>query len=334
MTSSVAVVVCTASAERETLLRDCVQSLIAGTRVPDEILVVVDQDPALLTQLARWMPPPARLLSTRRAGNAEAANVGIPEARNVGLRAATSDVVAFIDDDATAEPGWLASLAEPFEASDWLVGAGGAVVPVWASDRRWLPDELLWLIGCTYGGHREDPGPIRNPIGCNMAFRRQELLAVGGFAPDFGKRGAALVTCDETEVALRLERAHGQGRISYVPTARVHHFIPAARLGWRQLVRRCVSEGLSKGRLHRLYRGAALNAERRYVRRALLQAVPALLVGGVLRRDRRSLLGGTAIVVSVLVTAVAFVAGAVTAGRAEAGPRRARGARRLHGWGR
>ena len=323
---SVAVVVCTASAEREALLRACVQSLISGIRAPDEILVVVDQNPALLTQLGRWLPPTARLLRTERPGNSEA--------RNVGIHAATSDVVAFIDDDAAAEAGWLSSLIEPFEPPQHLLGAGGAVVPQWATDRRWLPDELLWLVGCTYGGHREDPGPIRNPIGCNMAFRRRELVAIGGFAADFGKRGDALVICDETEVALRLERAYGQGRIRYVPAARVHHFVPAARIGWKPLVLRCVSEGLSKGRLHRLYRGAALSAERSYVRRVLMQGVPALLVRGLLRCDRRSLLGGLAIVVSLAVTAAAFVAGAVTAARSGAGVGPSRGTRQLHESGR
>jgi glucosyl-dolichyl phosphate glucuronosyltransferase len=323
---SVAVVVCTASGEREALLRACVQSLISGIRAPDEILVVVDQNPALLTQLARCLPPTARLLRTERPGNSEA--------RNVGIHAATSDVVAFIDDDAAAEAGWLSSLIEPFEASQHLLGAGGAVVPQWATDRRWLPDELLWLVGCTYGGHREDPGPIRNPIGCNMAFRRRELVAIGGFAADFGKRGDALVICDETEVALRLERAYGQGRIRYVPAARVHHVVPAARIGWKPLVLRCVSEGLSKGRLHRLYGGAALSAERSYVRRVLMQGVPALLVRGVLRCDRRSLLGGTAIVVSLAVTAAAFVAGAVTAARSGADVGPSRGTRQLHESGR
>jgi glycosyltransferase involved in cell wall biosynthesis len=315
---SVAVVVCTAAAEREALLRACVHSLINGTRVPDEILVVVDQNRALEAALARWLPPPARLLRTERQGNSEA--------RNVGIHAATTDVVAFIDDDATAEPGWLDSLTEPFEASDRLIGAGGAVVPAWGTDRRWLPDELLWLVGCTYGGHREDAGPIRNPIGCNMAFRRRELVAVGSFAAEFGKRGNALVICDETEVSLRLERVYGRRRIRYVPSARVHHFVPAARIGWKPLVVRCLSEGLSKGRLHRLYRGAALTAERGYVRHALIQAVPSLLVRGVLRADRRSLLGGAAILVSVLVTAVAFVAGAASGAR-QANPEPCRGAR-------
>jgi glycosyltransferase involved in cell wall biosynthesis len=308
---SVSVVVCTAADEREALLRACVRSLVTGTRVPDEVLIVVDQNRALESKVARWLPATATLLHTERQGNSEA--------RNVGIRASTSDVVAFIDDDATAEPGWLSSLMAPFEASEHVLGAGGTVVPDWATDRRWLPDELLWLVGCTYSGHREGPGPIRNPIGCNMAFRRTQLLAAGGFATEFGKRGSALVICDETELGLRLERSYGPDHILYAPDARVHHHVPAARIGWRPLVLRCASEGLSKGRLHRIYPGAALSAERPYVRRVLVRATRARLADGVLKRDRRSLFGGIAIVVSLIVTAMAFAVGVASARRRETG---------------
>jgi glucosyl-dolichyl phosphate glucuronosyltransferase len=301
---SAAVVVCTASEEREPLLLACVDSLLAGERVPDEIFVVVDQNPSLEKKLAGRVPAAATLLHTEGQGTSDG--------RNVGIQAASSDVVAFVDDDATVAPDWLLSLMEPFEASDHVLGVGGAIVPDWGADRRWLPDELLWVVGCTYRGHREDPGPIRNPIGCNMAFRRDELVGAGGFATEFGKRGDALVVCDETELGLRLERLHGRGRIQYVPTALVRHHVPGARVGWEALVRRSITEGLSKGRLHRLYPGAAVSAERRYVRRLFSDALPRLLAEGIVTRDRRSLLGAAAILVSVAATGAAFVAGLAT----------------------
>jgi cellulose synthase/poly-beta-1,6-N-acetylglucosamine synthase-like glycosyltransferase len=298
---SVAVVICTASEGREPLLRACVDSVLAGKRVPEEIFVVVDQNPTLERKLAGGLPRAATVLRTVRQGNSEA--------RNVGIHAATSDVVAFVDDDAAVEAHWLASLIEPFETSSELLGAGGAIVPDWRTDRRWLPDELLWIVGCTYRGHREDPGPIRNPIGCNMAFRRAELVAVGGFASEFGKRGDALVICDETELGLRLESVHGRGRIHYVPTARVRHVVPASRIGWKVLVRRSVSEGLSKGRLQRLYPEAAVSSERRYLRLLVTTAVPRLVATGVFKRDGPALLGAGAIVVSLVATGAAFVIG-------------------------
>jgi glucosyl-dolichyl phosphate glucuronosyltransferase len=299
--STATVVVCVASREREGMLRACVDSLLAGTRVPDELIVVVDQNPSLQADLTATLPPAARVMATPRQGNSEG--------RNVGIRAATSDVVAFVDDDAAVEPGWLAGLLGAFEADPELVGAGGAVIPRFLGDRRWLPDELLWVVGCTYAGHRTDAGPIRNPIGCNMAFRRDALLAVGTFATEFGKQGDKLVICDETELSLRLERAYGAGRIRFVPTARVHHNVPPGRISWKGLYMRCLSEGLSKGRLQRMYADRALASERGYVARLLGRSVPALALGGLLRRDAQATLGAVAILLSLAVTSAAFLAG-------------------------
>jgi GT2 family glycosyltransferase len=296
-----AVVVCVASHEREQMLRACVDSLLAGTRPPDELFVVVDQNPELHATLSATLPDGVQVLTTPRQGNSEG--------RNVGIRAATSDVVAFVDDDAAVEPGWLERLLAAFAADAELVGAGGAVVPRFLGDRRWLPDELLWVVGCTYAGHRTDAGPIRNPIGCNMAFRREALLEVGTFATEYGKQGDKLVICDETELCLRLEGRFGSGRITFVPSARVLHNVPPSRITWRGLYRRSLMEGLSKGRLRRKYADRALASERGYVRRLLLRTVPGLAIGGALRRDGQAVLGAGAVLLTLAVTTGAFVAG-------------------------
>jgi glycosyltransferase involved in cell wall biosynthesis len=303
-----AVVVCTASAERERLLRECVRSLLSGDRVPDEILVVVDHNPALEASVAGWLPTAVRLLRSEAQGNSAS--------RNAGLRAASSDVVAFVDDDAAVEPDWLRRIVEPFAAADRVLGAGGAVVPDWEGDARWLPDELLWVVGCTYLGHPDTPGPIRNPIGCNMAFRRRELCALGGFSAEFGKCGARPSICDETEACLRLERAHGLGRVVFVPTARVRHHIPAARIGWDALLRRCVSEGLSKHRLRRLYGRDALGTERAYAIKLMTERVPRLLARGIASRDPRPIQGAAAIVLSLAVTGAFYAGGEMLGPRA------------------
>jgi glucosyl-dolichyl phosphate glucuronosyltransferase len=304
-TPSCSVVVCTASRGRAQLLRTCIQSLVAGTRLPDEIIVVVDQNPALRAELSSTLPECVRLLETVRPG--------LSEARNVGIRHCSSDVVAFVDDDAAVEPDWLHSLVSELEADGQAIGVGGAVLPRWGAARRWLCDELLWVVGCTYRGHREDPGPIRNPIGCNMAFRLEALTAVGGFATQFGKRGNALETCDETELALRIERAYGPGRIRFAPHARVRHFVPVERISLRLVLRRSVSEGLAKGRIHRLYKRPALAPERDYARGLLVEAVPRMLVRGIAARDRQLVAGAAAVVLSLVVTAGAFMIGAAAA---------------------
>jgi GT2 family glycosyltransferase len=309
-----AVVVCTSSWEREPLLRACIDSLLDGERRPEELFVVVDSNPLLAIELSSSLPAPVQVLECRRPG--------LSAARNIGISAASSDIVAFLDDDATADRCWLSSVVGELAADAQLLGVGGPVVPRWDAERRWMPDELLWVVGCTYGGHRDDAGPIRNPIGCNMAFRRRELIALGSFETSFGKRGRALATCDETELALRLESAHGPDRIRFVPEARVHHVVPAARVSWRLLMRRSVSEGLAKGRLRRLYSQPALGPERSYARLLITESVPRLLLDGVRQRDRDSALGAVAIFASLSITGAAFAAGSVRGARREAQPAR------------
>ncbi|MGZ4265844.1 MAG: glycosyltransferase family 2 protein [Solirubrobacteraceae bacterium] len=298
---SMAVVVCTSSMQRAPLLRACIDSLLRGKRLPDELFVVVDTNPLLAEELAGSLPTSARLL--------ECDGAGLSAARNVGIAASTSDVVAFVDDDATADERWLSALADAFAADPRLLGAGGPVLARWDAERRWMPDELLWVVGCTYAGHRDDAGPIRNPIGCNMAFRRRELEQTGGFETSFGKRQGALSTCDETELALRLQRAHGTGRIRFVPGAPVHHLVPASRVSWRLLLERSLSGGLAKGRLQRQFAGAPLATERGYVRLLVTRAGPRLLATGVRRRDRDSALGAVAIAACLTVTAAAYLVG-------------------------
>jgi cellulose synthase/poly-beta-1,6-N-acetylglucosamine synthase-like glycosyltransferase len=298
---SVAVVICTTSHEREPLLRACVDSVLAGTRVPEELVVVVDQNPVLRAKLAESLPAAVTLLQTERRG--------LSEGRTVGIEAVTADVVAFTDDDIIVERDWLASLVRPFDDTAQVLGVAGTIVPRADTHSPWLPKELLWLVGCTYPGYGSEAAPVRNPFGGNMAFRRRELIAIGRFASAFGRRGNALAACEETELSLRLERAYGLGRIRYASAARVHHFVPAKALSPRPLFRRCVVEGLSKGRLHRLHGVSALRSERRYAQGLLVHALPRLVVSAVRDRELRALQRACALLAALVVTGGAFLVG-------------------------
>ena len=173
--------------------------------------------------------------------------LGLSNARNSGLREARGEVVAFLDDDARAEPGWLSALLDAFAAEPARpLCAGGRVVPIWEREPpRWLPAfALASLSVIDYG---ETPRALDFPrewvAGCNMAFDRAFLLAAGGFDPRLGRRGANLMSNEE--IALFQGVVAAGGVIRYAPAAAVQHLVPASRveLGW--FCRRMYAQGVS-----------------------------------------------------------------------------------------
>ncbi|WP_203899882.1 glycosyltransferase family 2 protein [Virgisporangium aliadipatigenens] len=296
---SVSVVVCTHTDRRLGLLRECVDSLFAAEPAPHEVIVVVDDNPGLLARLPALLPADTKLLAST--------GKGVSAARNTGVEHASGELVAFIDDDAVADPKWLAEIARPFEKPD-TVAAGGRIVPRWEAGNPRLPDELFWVVGCTYAGHPTTPQPVTRPIACNMAARRDALRAVGGFPHDFGPSGPSAKNHSNEEIALAvaLRRRFGPESIWYAPDALVHHFVPASRVGWRYLWTRCVAEGISKADVHVRYGPAAMGFDQSYARHTLIPAIVRYARQGVVKRDRaagvRALVGAG----GLLVTAGAY----------------------------
>ena len=209
----ISVVVATYNAVRT--LDDCLSSL-GKLRYPDyEVVVVNDGSTDGSDTIIRRYP--FRAVTTR--------NQGVSAARNEGLRAATGEIVAYIDSDARADPDWLSYLAATFLESDF-VGVGGPNL---------VPPEDGWLAKCVYrspGGPTQvmlDDQSAEHIPGCNMAFRKWALEEIGGFDPIFTK------AADDVDICWRLlERGY---RIGFSPSAVVwHHRRPSVKAYWRQQV--------------------------------------------------------------------------------------------------
>jgi GT2 family glycosyltransferase len=253
--SSADVVICAYDLAR----RDTLAQAVASAAEAREVIVVVDHAPELLTW-AEAAFPGARVLPNGHPR-------GLAGARTTGVEAAGAEIVAFLDDDAVAEPGWLDTLCRHY-ADPAVAGVGGGIVPVWERP-AWFPEEFDWVVGCSYRGL--EPGPVRNLIGANMSLRRELILDAGGFAHGLGRVGADRLGCEETDLCLRIGRRHPGTRFVYDPSARVRHHISPdrARLGY--FVGRCFGEGRSK-RAVVAREGAArgLASERAHLRGALL----------------------------------------------------------------
>ncbi|GAC1452716.1 MAG: hypothetical protein PVSMB4_13290 [Ktedonobacterales bacterium] len=298
--TDVSVIICAYTEARFRELLDAIDSVRRQTAAALEIIVVVDHNPHLLARLQAHVTHVTLTENTHEQG--------ISGARNTGLAAAHGKFVAYLDDDAVADPRWLHQLVTGF-ANPRVLGVGGFIEPVWGAVRpAWFPEEFLWVVGCSYRGLPVTSMPVRNLIGCNMAFRRQACLDLGGFNTHFGHVGERLHGNDETEFCIRMRQQWPDCVLLYIPTARVRHHVPASRGRWNYFRQRCSLEGISKAALAGVV-GAqdGLATERAYTR----QVLPVGMLRGcadlILRRDLSGMMRTCAIAVGLMTTATAFV---------------------------
>jgi len=210
----VSVVVCAYDAADT--LADCLTSLDALTYPDVEVIVVDDGSRDGTGDIARGYSD-VRVI--------EVPNGGLSAARNAGLAAATGEIIAYTDADVRVDPDWLTYLVQPLLSSD-VAGVGGPNV---------VPADDPWVSQCVA---RAPGGPIHVMLddriaehvpGCNMAFRRDALLAADGFNPVYVRAG------DDVDICWRLQAKKLD--IGFAPSALVwHHHRASVRAYWRQQV--------------------------------------------------------------------------------------------------
>jgi len=301
---SATVVVCAFADERLELTHTAVAAVLAQQPVPHEVILVIDHNESLAEQLHARLPESVVVV-------ANAGERGLSSARNTAVSLATGDVVAFLDDDAVPRPGWLATLLAAF-ADPTVVGVGGKAVPAWQDHQPgWFPNTYLWVVGCSYEGQPET-GAVRNPIGCNMVFRRAVFEQAGLFDTQIGRLGSRPLGCEETELCIRAAREMPGTQFVLVRGAEIDHWVPQGRGVWSYFVRRCYYEGISKALVRTLGDTRSLDTERTYVTRALPSE--ALRSGWAALRGRQpaAALGRvTAILIGLLAAAGGYARGAV-----------------------
>jgi glycosyltransferase involved in cell wall biosynthesis len=265
------------------------------------VIVVVDHNDELWRRIQQSLAGVRAVQSTQQPG--------LSGARNTGLAVASASTVAFLDDDAEAEAGWLAALIEPYENPD-VVATGGLAVPAWETRRPiWMPEEFDWVVGCSYRGLPTVAAPVRNPLGCAMSVRRELALAAGGFRTDLGRVGSLPTGGEETELSIRLRRLQPDAVVLHVPTARVRHRVPARRATWAYFRSRCFHEGRSKAVLTRVAGSRdSLAAERSYTYRVLPGGVLRGLFS-LFRGDWHGPMRAAAIVAGLAITGSGYISG-------------------------
>ena len=278
MSLTVSVIICCYTEDRLDDIREAVASVQRQSRPPEEILLVVDNNRALYQTLSRTgLGSGVRIILHEGLRGSAAA-------RNAGALATTSDVVAFIDDDAVADRRWLERVLNAL--ANGATVAGGKAVPVWPGHRpSWFPEELDWLVGGTYRGYRNGRGVVRNVHIHNMALLRSAFLAVGMLETDAGGGGGMVATAsrggEEAELCLRLAHEFPSAKIVYEPGAKIWHKVGAQQASLRGLVRRSYGEGRYKAWVRSVLpidSGRALSTEAAYLRYLVLWAIPSRLL--------------------------------------------------------
>jgi GT2 family glycosyltransferase len=206
---AVSVIIC--SRNRPDFLLEALRSVLQGTEVPAE-LIVVDQSDAEQESVRRLKG--RRGCELRYIWSRER---GVSRARNTGLRAASQPMVAYTDDDVAVGAGWLEALVRPLTEGGERTVATGRVLPA--------PSEFAGAFASAIVD-RDEPAvyhgrlPRDVLLAGNMAAFRTTLEGIGGFDERLGP-GTSYPAGEDNDLGFRL-LASGC-RVHYVPDAVLYH---------------------------------------------------------------------------------------------------------------
>jgi len=205
------VIVCSYNGSRT--IRGCMESLQKLDYPNKEIIVINDGSTDDLIKIVAEYP--VRLISTP--------NRGLSSARNTGLANAKGEIIAYLDDDAYPDSHWLQYLASAYKYSSHA-GIGGPNLPP-AED-----GPIATCVANAPGGpiHVLLSDEIAEHIpGCNMSFKKDVLLQIEGFDPDFRIAG------DDVDICWRIQSAGYT--LGFHPAAVVwHHRRACIKSYWNQ----------------------------------------------------------------------------------------------------
>ena len=303
LSMTMSIVICCHSMERLGDIRECVYSVLDQSWPLCQVIVAVDHNAELLDKLRAEMPDLVKVVPN-------AGVKGLSDTRNAGISHSTGDIIAFIDDDATAARDCIERLMDQYRVRS-VVAVGGQSVPVWAEGRPgWFPEELDWIVGSTYKGAPETVQQVVRLIGCNMSFRKRAFEIAGIFSTELGRVDES-GEGEDSEICMRIQRRIPGTMILYEPKAVVHHKVPPHRATFRYLISRSHSGGLAVARIGRMYSEPEEAPLATSMERSYLRYLVASGLGGRMRHAYRPSVAAQmfAILTSIAASGAGYVVG-------------------------
>jgi glycosyltransferase involved in cell wall biosynthesis len=207
----ITVIVC--SYNGSATIRECIEGILKMEYPDFDVIVVNDGSTDNLIDIVSQYP--VKLIST--------SNYGLSSARNTGMYNAKGEIIAYIDDDAYPDPHWLSYLAYAYLNSDHACIGGPNIAP--------YDDPFIsTCVANAPGGpvHVLQTDEIAEHVpGCNMSFRKDALMKIGGFDSIFRAAG------DDVDVCWRMQQSGST--IGFHPSAVVwHHRRNSFKAYWKQ----------------------------------------------------------------------------------------------------
>ena len=201
-----------ASRDRPALLADTVTSILGGSHLPAEI-VVVDQSDRPHADLPHLQTPAGCALRYEFTPVR-----GLSRANNLGVALAAHDHIVFTHDDVLVDPEWLRAIVDALTSAQEPGVVTGRVLPAVdpSAVDGFAPSTITTTVGRVYRGRIRDD--VVYPM--NLAALRATIDAVGGFDDRLGP-GTPFPAAEDNDLGHRLLEAGFQ--ITYEPGATVHH---------------------------------------------------------------------------------------------------------------
>jgi glycosyltransferase involved in cell wall biosynthesis len=175
---------------------------------------------------------------------------GLSAARNLGIKEARGDIIAFVDDDTLLFPDWAEEMVKTYE-NGAIIGVTGPALPLWEDESMsWFPEEFYWIISCTAWCDWNEMREVRNAWGMNMSFKREVFELCGPFQNEFGFHRGPMAEDNEFSLRVRVETGKG---VVYNPSVKLGHRVHRYRLSWRFIRERAYWIGHSRRMLKKLY---------------------------------------------------------------------------------